>query len=80
MPASKQRATLIKPQLRFLLIGAAVLVVVALLWAGLTTALAWGFHWGAAPLIALVIIVVVGWAANGFLLWRQVNRKRPPLG
>ena len=63
-------------KLRFLLVGAGVLVVVAVLWAGLTTALAWAFHWGAAPLIALVVIVVAGWTANGLLLWRQTRRER----
>ena len=59
------------PKLRFVLVGAGVLVVVALLWAVLTTVLAWAFHWGNAPLIALVVIVVAGWIANGVLVWRQ---------
>ena len=63
-------------RLRFLLIGAAVLVVVGLLWAVLTTGLAWAFHWGAAPLIALVVIVVAGWIANGVLLWRQRKQEQ----
>jgi hypothetical protein len=65
--------------MRLLLVGAAVLAVSAVVWWGLALGLARIVGPRSAGLLALVIIVVAGWAANGVLLWRQMKRgPRPP--
>ncbi len=66
------------PTLKLLIVGAMVLVVMTLAWMVLTSALYQLFHWRSAPMIAIVIIVVAGWCANGVLAWVQLRRGRSP--
>lgn len=66
--------------LRYLITGAAVLAATVAVWAGLTWVMGVGLHWRSAPLIAVGIIVVAGWVANGLLIWRQARQGGPPPG
>jgi hypothetical protein len=60
--------------LRYVLVGAAVLVATAAFWWLLSAGLSLVMGPAYAGLVALVIIVAAGWAANGLLVWRQLKR------
>ena len=64
--------------LKYLLVGAVVLAVTVAVWSGLTWVMGNLLHWRSAPVIAVGIIVVAGWTANGLLVWRQSRRGGPP--
>ena len=66
--------------LKYLLVGAVVLAVTVAVWSGLTWVMGNVLHWRSAPVIAVGIIVVAGWTANGLLVWRQSRRVGPPPG
>lgn len=66
--------------LKYLLVGAVVLAATVAVWSGLTWAMGNVLHWRGAPVIAVGIIVVAGWTANGLLIWRQSRRGAPPPG
>ncbi len=67
----------VKRKLRVVGIGAAVAVVLVTLWWVLAAAMSYLLHWSYAGVIAMVIIVVLGWIANGWLLWRQSRAPGP---
>jgi putative flippase GtrA len=66
--------------LKYLLVGAVVLAVTIAVWSGLTWVMGNLLHWHSAPVIAVGIIVVAGWTANGLLVWRQSRQGGPPPG
>ena len=66
--------------LKYLLVGAVVLAVTVAVWSGLTWVMGNLLHWRSAPVIAVAIIVVAGWTANGLLVWRQCRRGDPRPG
>ncbi len=63
--------------LKYALVGAVVLAVTVAVWFGLTWVMGDLLHWRAAPVIAVGLIVVAGWTANGLLIWRQSRRGEP---
>jgi hypothetical protein len=62
--------------LRYVLVGAVVLAATIAVWWLLSLALGALMGPKTAILVALGVIVVTGWAANGLLLWRQAKRGR----
>ena len=66
--------------LRYVIVGAVVLAATVAVWSGLTWVMGNVLHWRSAPVIAVGVIVVAGWVANGLLVWRQSTRDDPPPG
>ena len=64
--------------LKYLVVGALVLAVTIAIWSGLTWLMGNVLHWKSAPVIAVGLIVVGGWVANGLLILRQSKRGGPP--
>ena len=61
--------------LRHLAVGAAVLLVTAVVWWALATGLSYVIPTTFAGMAAIGVILAAGWVANGLLLWRQSRRE-----